>query len=131
VIVGVTDGIDCARVVKQARIDAFVVVTNLIRSAIWIHDTFQLLTLYFRISRVPWWAIAERLVIDDAAFSINSTIAWVYAKGVVAGLIQRTFIIRLASHRHWLRWWQYAQSLWVTNVSSRACALSSVENDFT
>ena len=40
-ILGFTYSIDCTWIVKQARIDALVVVTYLVGSAVWINFTFD------------------------------------------------------------------------------------------
>lgn len=56
------------------------------------------LTFDFRVSRIPRRTIAQRLVVDDCTFGVDSALARVHAQGVVAGLVQGAFLVSLATH---------------------------------
>jgi hypothetical protein len=98
------DGVDGARVVYEAGVNAVVVVANLVVVAVFIDDALKFLAADFRVSRVSGRAIAERGVLDDSADGVLTTVAGVHALGAEAGLVLTALAVRQAANKYGCGW---------------------------
>jgi hypothetical protein len=129
-----------ARVDQDARVLAVLINaskatwTICIPSALWLSFNLWQGAVNPRISLIPWWTPTLRPVVTNRALSIWCARvlvkARVYALGVYAGFVKRTFKVRVATSwpAHDLRialepWWTPTQSFVVRWIAlGRCCA---------
>lgn len=77
---------DSARIVNEARVNAFAVVALLIGAALIIRRAFTLEATRLRVSRVSRFACAYAVVVHNATISVFATQTRATAQSVNAGL---------------------------------------------